>query len=59
MTVLASGDAAEIRPVHRIRTGGGINVAQMAHERGDDSLALFADCPGGMPGDVGVFLTFA
>ena len=67
MTVLASGDAAEIRPVHRIRSfderydpdGGGINMARMAHERVGDSLALFADYPGGMPGDVGVFLTWA
>jgi 6-phosphofructokinase 2 len=67
MTVLASGDAAEIRPVHRIRSfderynpgGGVINVARMAHERGGDTLALFADYPGGIPGDVGVFLTWA
>jgi len=49
MTVLASGDAAEIRPVHRIHTfderydpgGGGINVARMPHdERGGRQLGL-------------------
>jgi 6-phosphofructokinase 2 len=52
---MAAG-AAEVRPVHKIRTfgehydpgGGGINVARVVHELGGDTLALFA--AGGVTG---------
>ena len=51
-----AADAAEVRPVHKIRTfgerydpgGGGINVARVVHELGGDTLALFA--AGGVTG---------
>ncbi|MGZ3339366.1 MAG: 1-phosphofructokinase family hexose kinase [Reyranella sp.] len=51
-----AADAAEVRPVHKIRTfderydpgGGGINVARVVHELGGDTVALFAG--GGVTG---------
>jgi 6-phosphofructokinase 2 len=51
-----AADAAEVRPVHKIRTfderydpgGGGINVARVVHELGGDTMALFAG--GGVTG---------
>lgn len=51
-----AAEAAEVRPVHKIRTfgehydpgGGGINVARVVHELGGDTLALFA--AGGVTG---------
>ena len=51
-----AADAAEVRPVHKIRTfgdrydpgGGGINVARVVHELGGDTLAMFA--AGGVTG---------
>jgi 6-phosphofructokinase 2 len=51
-----AADAAEVRPVHKIRTfderydpgGGGINVARVVHELGGDTMAMFA--AGGVTG---------
>jgi len=51
-----AAQAAEVRPVHKIRTfgerydpgGGGINVARVIHELGGNTLALFA--AGGVTG---------
>jgi 6-phosphofructokinase 2 len=51
-----AAEAAEVRPMHKIRTfgehydpgGGGINVARVIHELGGDTLALFA--AGGVTG---------
>ena len=51
-----AAEAAEVRPVHKIRTfgdrydpgGGGINVARVAHELGGDTTAVFA--AGGVTG---------
>jgi 6-phosphofructokinase 2 len=53
----ASCEAAEVRPIHKIRTtnerydpgGGGINVARVIRELGGEALAVY--CAGGLTGE--------